>query len=146
VNKPIFGSDFLALRGSKIWTNFVASCQENFKLIVCGHQFSTYFSSYTKSRQIDVPLLRSALTCHNRVIQGRRLLTTEKGFVGVGPMHMRRGDAVAVLLGASMPVILRKAGERFTYVGECYIHGIMRGEVMAEVQSGQCQVEDIVLC
>ncbi|RYP27930.1 hypothetical protein DL767_007457 [Monosporascus sp. MG133] len=38
---------------------------------------------------------------------GRRLFLTERGYVGLGPEQMERGDAVVVLLGSSVPHILR---------------------------------------
>ncbi|KAF2966693.1 hypothetical protein GQX73_g6888 [Xylaria multiplex] len=60
--------------------------------------------------------------------QGRKLLLTDNGYVGLGPGLMKEGDLVCLLSGLVMPIILRPAGEGYQVVGETYIHGIMFGE------------------
>lgn len=44
----------------------------------------------------------------------RRLITTKKGYIGVAPRPVRRGDIIAILLGCSAPLVLRPA-DRDTY-------------------------------
>ncbi|PVH75711.1 HET-domain-containing protein [Cadophora sp. DSE1049] len=65
---------------------------------------------------------------------GRQFFGTANGYMGRGPHGMQVGDLVVVLLGAKVPFVLRKAGEtgRLLLVGECYVHGIMRGELVQE--------------
>ncbi|RYP44603.1 hypothetical protein DL768_008952 [Monosporascus sp. mg162] len=86
---------------------------------------------------------------------GRRLFLTERGYVGLGPEHMEKGDAAVVLLGSSVPHILRpdvktdavvgslqtdvghegkvsSVEPRWSYVGEAYCDGIMDGELLRE--------------
>ncbi|RYP16994.1 hypothetical protein DL766_008994 [Monosporascus sp. MC13-8B] len=86
---------------------------------------------------------------------GRKLFLTERGYVGLGPEHMEKGDAVVVLVGSSVPHILRPDVEtdslvgpsqanlglegkvpsvepRWSYVGEAYCGGIMDGELLKE--------------
>ncbi|RYP09771.1 hypothetical protein DL765_008327 [Monosporascus sp. GIB2] len=86
---------------------------------------------------------------------GRKLFLTERGYVGLGPEHMEKGDAVVVLVGSSVPHILRPdvdtdslggssqmsvghegkvstAEPRWSYVGEAYCDGIMDGELLRE--------------
>lgn len=65
----------------------------------------------------------------------RRLLTTRKGLVGMGPRHARKDDVVCVTFGCSVPVVLRPlvtvgGGENtnFEFVGECFLDGYMYGE------------------
>ncbi|KAI0386530.1 hypothetical protein F5Y04DRAFT_290120 [Hypomontagnella monticulosa] len=78
-----------------------------------------------------------------RTCFGRRFFVTRGGYLGVGPGAMRDGDEVAVLLGLSVPVLVRpveKSGEerRYELVGECYVHGIMDGElVKAQMEKGR---------
>ena len=55
---------------------------------------------------------------------------------GVAPPQARAGDIVAVLLGCSVPVVLRPVDEDdsragFELVGEAYIYGMMDGEALA---------------
>lgn len=76
----------------------------------------------------------------------RRLLVTAQGRVGVAPRRARKGDMICVLLGCSVPVVLRPyqccddgdnndnlAGDSGTYyefIGECYVDGFMTGEAL----------------
>ena len=62
---------------------------------------------------------------------GKRLILTDKGFIGMADDRAEKGDLLCHLLGCSEPVVLRRvmkygegATERKTYavVGECYIH------------------------
>lgn len=68
--------------------------------------------------------------------QGRRCFVTPKGYVGLGPLDMLPGDVVAILKGASVPVILRSHNvglggrQLFRYVGEAYCYGAMDGELL----------------
>ncbi|RYP49258.1 hypothetical protein DL769_011100 [Monosporascus sp. CRB-8-3] len=86
---------------------------------------------------------------------GRKLFLTERGYVGLGPEHMEKGDAIVVLVGSSVPHILRPGigtdavvgssqtnvghaskissiEPRWSYVGEAYCDGIMDGELLRE--------------
>jgi hypothetical protein len=66
----------------------------------------------------------------NATMGHRRFFVTQQGYFGVGPQDMELGDAVCVLFGADMPFILREKEDHWSLVGECYVHGIMNGEVM----------------
>ena len=63
---------------------------------------------------------------------GRRLFATDRGYIGLGPPEMQKGDHVYILSGGQVPYILRPvSGPRprtFDLVGDCYLHGIMHGE------------------
>jgi len=59
----------------------------------------------------------------------KRLFTTVKEFLGMGPLWARRGDMVCVLYGCHIPVVLRPNGRgTVEFVGECYVDGFMNGE------------------
>ncbi|KAI1349839.1 heterokaryon incompatibility protein-domain-containing protein [Xylaria sp. FL0043] len=61
----------------------------------------------------------------------RRLMGTRGGRMGTAPAAARIGDQIGLLLGCSMPLVLRKAGDGWLVIGECYVHGVMDGEVLA---------------
>jgi hypothetical protein len=61
------------------------------------------------------------------------------------PEATERGDVISVLLGGSMPLMLRPAGGQFRLVGECYVHGIMRGEAMGDCEKGSHEIRDFEL-
>jgi hypothetical protein len=44
-----------------------------------------------------------------------------------------------------MPFILRPEGIYYTLVGECYVHGIMDGEVLEAAQGGLIQLQEFSL-
>ncbi|KAH7401255.1 hypothetical protein BKA66DRAFT_450076 [Pyrenochaeta sp. MPI-SDFR-AT-0127] len=79
-------------------------------------------------------LVYAAMSSMAAKVKGRRLLlTSERGFIGLGPMAMRPGDIVAVLIGHNRPVVIRKTllvGGRQTWriVGECFVEGLMEAE------------------
>lgn len=65
-------------------------------------------------------------------VEGRRFAVTSKGYMGLVPRTTEIGDSVCVFLGSHIPFVVRsRGGGDFELVGECYVHGIMNGEVMA---------------
>ena len=70
--------------------------------------------------------------------QYRRLVWTKKGYLGLAPASAAVNDYVCILFGGSVPFVLRKGNlpssqeRHFKLVGECYVHGIMDGEVLAK--------------
>ncbi|TFB01524.1 hypothetical protein CCMA1212_006209 [Trichoderma ghanense] len=75
---------------------------------------------------------------------GRRFFITKKGYFGLGPQKAEPGDGVAVLFGSGVPFVLRGCstadGKRaWKMVGECYVHGIMQGEIIQEWELGSAE-------
>ena len=63
------------------------------------------------------------------IFASKRLITTNRGYVGAVPTSTKSGDLVFVLPGARVPFILRARSDgNFKLVGEAYVHGIMQGE------------------
>ncbi|KAH7397594.1 heterokaryon incompatibility protein-domain-containing protein [Cadophora sp. MPI-SDFR-AT-0126] len=86
----------------------------------------------------------------------RRMVVTQRGYVGYVPWYAEKGDYVALLPGCSFPVLLRtieaadgrdggKGEKWFKFVAPCYVHGIMNGEGWAGVDAGEKQTEQITL-
>jgi hypothetical protein len=80
---------------------------------------------------------RAEPACH-----GRSLFITRNGRMGLGPPNSKPGDVICILKGASTPFVLRRSGHTFSLVGECYVDGIMREEILprddSENNSGLC--------
>ncbi|KIW08198.1 uncharacterized protein PV09_01128 [Verruconis gallopava] len=71
------------------------------------------------------------LEAHRKASFGRRLFTTTRGFMGIGPNRLRRGMLIWVLGGGRTPYVLRKRkNQSYTFLGECYIHGAMEGQLV----------------
>ncbi|KAJ8126273.1 hypothetical protein O1611_g7364 [Lasiodiplodia mahajangana] len=62
--------------------------------------------------------------------EGRLFARTEMGYYVLGPVALEVGDIVCVLFGGKVPFCLRPIGARYFLVGECYVHGLMKGEAM----------------
>lgn len=75
---------------------------------------------------------------------GRRFFITKKGYFGLGPQKAEAGDRIGVLFGSGVPFVLRRwnsaEGKRvWKIVGECYVHGIMQGEVIQKWELGSAE-------
>ena len=75
----------------------------------------------------------------------RKLAVTEKGYVGVMPRVAQTGDVVALILGCSCPLLLRSSGDTFRIVAECYVQGVMQGEVFQQLEQGSRHIENILI-
>jgi hypothetical protein len=64
------------------------------------------------------------------ILLGRRFFVTKGGLLGIGPHTVKEGDEVSVVFGADMPMIFRQANEHKVLIGDCYVHGIMQGEII----------------
>jgi hypothetical protein len=48
---------------------------------------------------------------------------------GIAPPKASTNDIICILFGCSVPVVLRKVSDnRYNFIGECYVHGMMDGE------------------
>ncbi|KAF2688105.1 HET-domain-containing protein [Lentithecium fluviatile CBS 122367] len=61
----------------------------------------------------------------------RRFCATSGGRLGHVPRGTAVGDLICVFYGGSVPYVIRPVDNGFfTFVGECYVHGLMDGEAM----------------
>ena len=74
--------------------------------------------------------------------QGRRFFTTLGGYMGIGAPGMRSGDLICVFLGGNVPWVVRQEDYEYSLVGECYVHGIMEGEIM---QTDNLPTQEIIV-
>ncbi|KIW07671.1 uncharacterized protein PV09_01611 [Verruconis gallopava] len=69
---------------------------------------------------------------------GRSFFTMKEGYMGLGPNTMEADDVVVLLYGGDVPYILRPRTEGgHVLVGEAYVHGVMLGELMPKVSTGE---------
>jgi hypothetical protein len=61
----------------------------------------------------------------------RRVFGTMDGRMGMGSCAAEVGDSIVILSGCNTPLILRESVEGWRLVGECYVHGVMYGEISA---------------
>ena len=71
----------------------------------------------------------------NTVVRNQVMFVTQDGFLGMGPDNMAEADEVWVFEGGSHPLVIRPIDSDATMyqlVGECYVSGIMYGEIFSE--------------
>jgi hypothetical protein len=71
---------------------------------------------------------KSYAACLQPTLVGWKFVVTKRGFTGVVPALSRVGDEIVIMKGGCVPFVLRESGETWKLVGECYIHGMMKGE------------------
>jgi hypothetical protein len=76
----------------------------------------------------------------------RQFFVSSKGFIGLGPPDTKVGDWICVFAGGKMPFVVRDLGggkgkgvqgreqeNQCRLLGDAYVHGLMDGEAMSEV-------------
>jgi len=66
----------------------------------------------------------------------RTFFISKTGYMGVGPKAVEDGDSICVVLGCEVPLLLRKNGDQYLLVGECFVWGLMDGEAMRMKRKG----------
>ncbi|KAI2636054.1 heterokaryon incompatibility protein-domain-containing protein [Xylaria nigripes] len=124
------------------WLN----CCEAQGFKINDRRFVAYLSMKTSTTLSAVD--RETLEEDCRLIQknlkaNMRLGYTDEGQMGWFNDSTRVGDQVAILLGASMPCVLRgRPAGGYTAVGQCIVDGVMKGEA---VKDGLLNLQDIRL-
>jgi hypothetical protein len=82
-----------------------------------------------------------------RFTLNRRLLWTSNGHVGLGPLDAEIGDQICVFYGGQVLYVIRENEQKpgYTFIGECYVDGLMDGEAFELLQDGTAQEEVFVL-
>lgn len=75
----------------------------------------------------------------------RRLAETRKEYLALVDFHVREDDEIFLLYGGSVPYVLRPVDDKYYFVGECYVHGIMDGEAVEDSWS-PATANEIVIC
>lgn len=87
--------------------------------------------------------LRQFVAALQHKTRNRQFFVTSRGYMGLGPPRVEVGDVVCVFPGLSVPVIMRKMDGHYKHQGQCYVHGIMDGEVMESLDKGIVSLEEI---
>jgi hypothetical protein len=90
-----------------------------------------------KEKQDREVMVTEYLSHVSRIVDGRRFCVTRERRIGFVPPGTKEGDRVFIVKGARTPFVVRdmpsgKAGEGkwVRLVGECYLHGVMDGEMV----------------
>jgi hypothetical protein len=72
----------------------------------------------------------------------RLFFLTDSDHMGLAPLSTVKGDEIWILKGGSMPFVLRAVGgeDKYRFVGDCYVHGVMEGEAERELATNPQRV------
>ncbi|KAI0113171.1 heterokaryon incompatibility protein-domain-containing protein [Daldinia grandis] len=77
-----------------------------------------------------------------RICLHRRFFVTVGNLMGIGPETIERDDMVVILFGGKVPYAIRELGEgKYSFIGECYVPGLMAGEAIEQWKKGESQAE-----
>ncbi|OAK99620.1 hypothetical protein IQ06DRAFT_294906 [Phaeosphaeriaceae sp. SRC1lsM3a] len=79
------------------------------------------------------------------VRMGQRLMTGHSGSLGMAPEKAVKGDLIVVLLGCSVPVVMRRDNheEKYLLIGECFLEGFMSGQAL---EDDRFDLEEFCIC
>ncbi|CZR54067.1 uncharacterized protein PAC_03950 [Phialocephala subalpina] len=78
------------------------------------------------------PDLENIMASFNAAYQCRRMFRTNNNYLGITAESIKKGDEVWVFAGAIVPMVVRFEKEKWRFVGEAYMHGIMNGEAVGK--------------
>nr|POF22079.1 heterokaryon incompatibility protein 6, or allele [Quercus suber] len=65
------------------------------------------------------------------ITSGRRFVVTKRGRMGLVTWFAQPGDEIVSIFGCSVPLVIRRLADgTCKLIGDCYIDGIMRGEII----------------
>lgn len=143
------GSEEMDEDSNMFETGFCWMVYANSDFRICGQELISFFWHQMEERPKapEWKLTFDPFARINSLGNGRLPITTTKGYFGLARLGVERGDSVCVLLGCSVPVILRKNadGQSYRFIGESYIHGVMDGEVMDWLKEGKYSLESMCI-
>lgn len=81
----------------------------------------------------------------NKAAPGRRFCNTKKGYLGMVPALAKKGDQICFFLGGMTPFVIRSKSDGIhQLIGECYLHGMMNGEIL-RLPNFEAGLEDLTL-
>jgi hypothetical protein len=74
------------------------------------------------------------------LVGGRYFFMTRRGLLGRAAVEVNPGDDIYIVLGLGVPIAMRKVGQHFVIIGECFILGLMDGEGMHELRIQKVEI------
>ncbi|KAJ4290921.1 hypothetical protein N0V90_010117 [Kalmusia sp. IMI 367209] len=72
----------------------------------------------------------------------KRFAASLDGYLALVPVSSLPGDILCIVMGAAVPFVLRPLDGGYKLIGECYVHGLMYGEVL---KMTELEVETLTL-
>lgn len=82
----------------------------------------------------------------NEYLRDTDFCITTNGYVGLGPADsLRERDKICVIPGCHVPLVIRQVEDHYVLIGDCYVYGMMNGEMVYEAEQGTLNLERIIL-
>jgi hypothetical protein len=124
--------------GSSVPGYYRLACQSTFSKRPVGGDLNTQHLVDHRSSTIVQQYLKRV---QNVVWKRRLIVTAKQSFLGLAPPEAKENDLIFILFGCSVPVVLRPKYESgddcYTFIGECYINGVMNGEALRSQEGTQ---------
>ena len=91
-------------------------------------EYAQAFCEWRKSGRQTPMAWEGFMSTARRACYGRSLFFTSKGLLGLGPEEAQPRDVVAVILGCSVPMLLRKVDSRYEVLGEACKYRLLTSE------------------
>ena len=120
--------------------------RHNEDFCIGGQKLRTFFPQ-SDGHGVDIARALENVRYTVQLLDNRALITTRTGYVGLAPVETCPGDVVAILLGCCWPVVLRPCDDgHYQLIGECYIHGLMDGEIFDRQQDEHLSEQEFIFC
>lgn len=107
-----------------------------FKLLVSIEKFNILYTFGDPAARHFADLIPSSWNIRNR-----RLGRTEEGHIMLCPKETKAEDKLVLLQGSDVPFILRRIGDHWQIVGECYVYALMDGSAWDESRCEMLWIE-----
>jgi hypothetical protein len=123
----------------RTYQTFASLTRENDPSYPLDLELSSYADTYHPDM---LPQRRELLYEHIfNAMQGRRFMVLKNGTMGLGSPRIRRDDVVCVPFGCQTPVVVRREGDYWVYVGDAYVEGYMYGRAINDLDAGRRRIE-----
>ncbi|KAL9597059.1 MAG: hypothetical protein Q9219_005388 [cf. Caloplaca sp. 3 TL-2023] len=78
-------------------------------------------------------------------LEGRAFAVSDLGYIALVPYQACVDDVIAVVQGSELPFILRPSQDKYLFIGQAYVHGIMDGEFWTSVEDGSVPLREIAI-
>ena len=96
----------------------------------------SFYNSTSEDQNLPPPAWAKISEYIRTIIEDKDMFLTDKGYLGLGHEGFQVGDVVFIFLGGEVPFLLREAAPEkktaFRFLSECYVHGVMDGEIMSD--------------
>jgi hypothetical protein len=82
---------------------------------------------------------------------GHKFIANMNGRVGLAPIDCQLGDVICVFVGACVPPRVLRPNDAhaeattFSFVGGCYLHGIMNSEALVMLEEGRLERGEFIV-